>query len=615
MVKLFEFNSIRSRMVSGFLFLTFLIAVLAAVSLYIIERNNEITHLHSNINQLEILTLSLIKSDNDFFDLDATNATYFTTRQSVFLNKRDSLNTLIQFEMAEVQDQRKDREYNVQQNLTLIDSTIDLYNTTFKKLEYLLFKRGFKDYGIEGQMRLHAHTLEEKFSGIEISKLLYLRRNEKDFFLRLDLGYQAEFNKRSKSLAQELKDEAILNTQALYHLTEYTRLFNDLVVIQTQIGLSSQSGLRNELNNLTFSISKQYFDLAEFSYRFSTMAQKQAKLFFLVVVSGAILFSILSGLWISKKLSEPIAKLSKLVENIPLDKSYRTQNINLKNAAKEVSAITRTFIILMDQTKQQMSELRLKSLLLRKKNKQLKKVNKELDNFLYSTAHDLRSPLTSLLGLINLMRYENTQEKLNTYLFMMEKSIKRSENFISQIVNFSKNKRMNIHPEKLDMSDIINEILESQEFISGNERIRKEININENSIFYSDRNRIIIIFNNLISNAIRYADFEKEECFVKISIHINDEEATIEFADNGVGISEEHLDKIFNMFYRANIDSKGSGLGLFIFKETLTKLQGHASVESKLGVGTKFFIRLPNLILQMPDQPELQLFEHLAMPH
>jgi signal transduction histidine kinase len=118
------------------------------------------------------------------------------------------------------------------------------------------------------------------------------------------------------------------------------------------------------------------------------------------------------------------------------------------------------------------------------------------------------------------------------------------------------------------------------------------------------------VFNNLISNAVRYADFSKADPFVRVQLAVDASEVTISFIDNGIGIGPEHVDKIFNMFYRGNASSKGSGLGLFIFKETIMKLRGHVSVESTLGVGTKFFIQLPNMISGVNEQMEIPLTVH-----
>lgn len=161
MFKLFEINSIRSRMVASFLFLTSLILVLAIVSLYTLDRTLQIARINTDVNQLEIFTLNLIKSDNDFFNVEMINKGYFKSRSSAFLTKRDSLNRAISAKISDLRKQGLNKAYTIDYTLHSIDSTLSLYNSKFNTLESLLFKKGFKDYGLEGQMREHAHKLEE----------------------------------------------------------------------------------------------------------------------------------------------------------------------------------------------------------------------------------------------------------------------------------------------------------------------------------------------------------------------------------------------------------------------------------------------------------------------
>ena len=592
-------------MVSSFLFLTLLILILAIVSFYTLDRTMQIVRIHSNINQLEIFTLNLIKSDNDFFNIETIHDDYFKTHSSLFLTRRDSINQRIQLKIAEVYGQSKNKTYNIDQNLKIIDSTLTLYNKKFEELEKILFRKGFKDYGLEGAMRLHAHKLEEVSFGIDISKVLYLRRHEKDFFLRHDTAYLTAFIDRSQNLLNELQQQPKQNQQAIYHIQEYQRLFFELSDIQILIGLSDNDGLRTELNSLTVALSEQFFLLSEYSLKQSSTSQDNARIFYITALCGAIFFSLISGYWISKRLSEPITRLSKIVNNTIDSKTANRIDFNLNNAADEVVILTSSFVSLMSQTKVQMQEIKTKSKQLRVRNKELKKLNKELDQFLYSTAHDLRSPLTSLLGLINIMRYENKQSEMVQYFDLMDKSIHRMEMFIAQIASFSKNKIMKVIPERLNLHKMVSEIFEYHNFAEGADKISKEIIVEDDMInFYSDHNRITILFNNLISNAIRYADLKKEKSLIHVHAKIDNHEAFIEFRDNGIGIAQEHLDKIFDMFYRAHENSKGSGLGLFIFFKTIKKLKGKVRVESTEGLGTTFFIWLPNLQNAKTPQPQ-----------
>jgi signal transduction histidine kinase len=584
-------------MVVSFLFLTILILIQSLVSFFTLDRTIQIARIHSDINQLEIYTLNLIKSDNDFFTMEVINPKYFETHKSIFLTRRDSLNKRIRTKLNQVSHQSQDKSYELNTTLHRIDSMLSLYNFKFNALERILYKKGFKDYGVEGEMRFHAHELEETNSGIEISDILYLRRHEKDFLLRHDASYLRSFVARANSINAALAKRPKVNKKTIEHLHEYQKLFLELASLQTIIGPANSGGLRNELNTLTVNISEQYFSLSEYSFKQSTTAQQNTRLFYIAALVIGILISILTGYWISKRLSEPITRLSKLVNSSINSKNSHKTDFNLRNAAREIIVLTASFVQLMNQTKDQLSEIREKSKQLKQRNKQLRKVNKELDHFLYSTAHDLRSPLTSLSGLVHIMRLENKQPELGHYFDRMDKSIQRQEIFIAQIASFSKNKIMKIKSEKIDLNSLLSEVIEYHHFIPGADRIQKHVNIhNPDALpFYSDHNRITILVNNLLSNAIRYADLSKPNPFIQVDIKIRKTEITIDFSDNGIGIAQEHIDKIFDMFYRAHSDSKGSGLGLFIFYKTIKRMNGTVEVASEEGKGTSFHIRLPNL--------------------
>ena len=595
MFKLFEINSIRSRMVASFLFLTSLILVLAIVSLYTLDRTLQIARINTDVNQLEIFTLNLIKSDNDFFNVEMINKGYFKSRSSAFLTKRDSLNREISAKISDLRKQGLNKAYTIDYTLHSIDSTLSLYNSKFNTLESLLFKKGFKDYGLEGQMREHAHKLEEADLGLDISKILYLRRHEKDFFLRHDTSYLVAFKTRAAALLTELNQSPERNKEAIFHIGEYQRLFFELAEIQIIVGLSSEAGLRCELNTLTQHLSDRFFSLSEYAFRQSSAAQNHARVIYISALCFGILISILTGYWISRRLSEPITKLSRLVNSA--QKSNLAVDLNLKNAAHEIITLTASFARLMSKTEEQMREIKLKSKQLKQRNKQLRKLNKEQDHFLYSTAHDLRSPLTSLAGLVHLMRIENKAPEMVHYFDKMEKSISRQEDFIEQIASFSKNKILKIKPEPLDLQKIFNDTFEHHLYMAGATRIKREVIVeNPNNIsIWSDYNRMLVLFNNLISNAIRYSDPQKPNSFITVHITVWRDEIVVKFSDNGIGISQQHLDKIFDMFYRAHDDSKGTGLGLFILQETVRKMNGSVLVESAAGAGTIFTLTLPNL--------------------
>ena len=231
--------------------------------------------------------------------------------------------------------------------------------------------------------------------------------------------------------------------------------------------------------------------------------------------------------------------------------------------------------------------------LLKIKNVELEKINAELDRFVYSAAHDLRSPLTSLLGLINVTRIENTPESTERYLNLMESSVKKLDRFIRDVMDYSRNSRMGIHVEEIDFASLIDKVFDNHSHLDQSLSITKSVDIQYKKKFKCDRSRLEIVLNNLISNSIKYYDPHKENPCIKILVVRKGKKVLIEVSDNGQGIKQDHLDKIFNIFYRGSERSQGSGLGLYIVKETIEKLGGVIDVESTLGVGTTFRLLVP----------------------
>lgn len=232
---------------------------------------------------------------------------------------------------------------------------------------------------------------------------------------------------------------------------------------------------------------------------------------------------------------------------------------------------------------------------LKARNQELIKVNQELDSFVYSTSHDLRAPLASILGLINITRLSDKEDDRQKYLGLMEQSINKLEGFIRDIIGYSRNSRIDLKREVINFKAMIDGCFRYLNFLDGSEKIKYEVSVIGEGPFYSDQTRLEMIFNNMISNAIRYCDPSKSECYIHVRIELAAETAFIEIEDNGIGIDEKYIDKIFDMFYRATQASQGSGIGLYIVREAVNKLGGIIVVQSQAGVGTTFRLEIPQL--------------------
>ena len=227
------------------------------------------------------------------------------------------------------------------------------------------------------------------------------------------------------------------------------------------------------------------------------------------------------------------------------------------------------------------------------KNIHLEKTNAELDRFLYSTSHDLRSPLSSIKGLVNIARMETTDGKLQRYFSMMIDRVDKLDFFIKDIIDYSKNARTEVCSEPVDFTKLLEEVTENLKYIEGAESIKFQTNVLLGYPVNADKNRLSVILNNLMANAIKYHDPKKDSQWIDVQVTNSNNTVKLKVSDNGTGIDPQHHGRIFDMFYRGTIQSKGSGLGLYIVKETVAKMKGTIAVESSPGVGSSFLITIP----------------------
>jgi signal transduction histidine kinase/streptogramin lyase len=231
---------------------------------------------------------------------------------------------------------------------------------------------------------------------------------------------------------------------------------------------------------------------------------------------------------------------------------------------------------------------------LAQQNQTLEKINSELDSFVYRASHDLKAPSTSILGLINVSKLTDDLDSKGQYLELMEKSVQKLDTFILSIITYSKNSRVESVAEPIDFRHLLEESLEALHYQEGFDQLEKQVDIHQLLPFYGDKFRLTIIFTNILSNAIKYRSALNSPNWIRIYIQVDAHKAVIEFEDNGRGIAQDSQPKIFDMFYRATDQGAGSGLGLYIVKETISRLKGKIELRSQLGIGTSFYIELPN---------------------
>ena len=585
-------NNIKNQILSGFFVFITLLSLIITVSFYFLARVNEIRFLSEQIQEVDIARLELYNKQLYFMENEVLDSNLYITKsqypslltqKKAFIKLTDEIDSII--------DNKEVENLSIKHELTKIKANLESSNVIFFKIVEKQIEKGFKNWGVIGEMRQFAHIIEDE-ELIKESLLLSLRRNEKDYLLRKELKYQDELVSLSNNIIKQLQP----NKKTEKVIQNYLNRFNKVVALDEELGdFYKKKGLKYELldninsNNIAFA---QIINTAKKSQDgiIATLKMIYIVFSFVTVLTGLFL-----GYFLANKFSKPIRKLVLEINKILNTENNFHLQLNNKNASEEVKEMHLAFNKLMNKINKQFTEIRKSNHQLEEQNDVLLKVNKELDHFVYSASHDLRAPIVTIKGLLELVKIENVETVKEDYLKKIGICLNKLDNFIADILNISRNARIIPNYTVLNLWKIIEEIFDQYEFEYPKERFDKLIEIeNESITVISDAHRIKVILDNLVANGLRYHRKSARKPFVKIYIKIEEEVLLIKVADNGIGILEKELPKIYDMFYRATDYKHGSGLGLYIVKEVIEKLEGNINVTSELGSGTEFSIVLPN---------------------
>lgn len=176
---------------------------------------------------------------------------------------------------------------------------------------------------------------------------------------------------------------------------------------------------------------------------------------------------------------------------------------------------------------------------------------------------------------------------------MIEDRVKKLDLVIGDILQLSRTSKAEVKYEEIDFNALLVEVISDVKFNEGASKISLRYETKPTNRFFADYVQMKIILGNLISNAVRYHRVDQADPFIAVRFSSDENGITFEVEDNGEGIEQQHHEKIFEMFYRSSHKTEGTGLGLYIVKEALNKVQGSISVSSQPGFGTTFTVKLP----------------------
>ena len=284
-----------------------------------------------------------------------------------------------------------------------------------------------------------------------------------------------------------------------------------------------------------------------------------------------------------------LIKKGFLANNPGVSISFGISVIIAINSFVFICLITYVISKMVNKLRESLMETYESQQILKCKNAELNIKNELLDQFIYRSAHDMRGPLSSILGLVNITTYDiHDSHSVSDNLSRIVGNVNRLENYLSNILDFSKSNQFDKKFDLINFHRLINEVFDNFRDVPDHDFI-----IDGDAVFKQDANRLTVILNNLISNSVKYRDPLKEKLVIEVKCELYDGSALIEISDNGVGIAPDRLAHIFNLFYRGDERSDGSGLGLYLVKTSVNRLGGKIEVESQVDTGTKFKIKIP----------------------
>jgi ligand-binding sensor domain-containing protein/signal transduction histidine kinase len=232
---------------------------------------------------------------------------------------------------------------------------------------------------------------------------------------------------------------------------------------------------------------------------------------------------------------------------------------------------------------------------LREINEELINANNELDKFIYRASHDLKGPIARLLGVSVLAKMDNKDEALKEYIELIEKGAVDINKVLNKLNYIHFINREHIQTEIIDFDKIVKSSNSNLSNYIDLEYLNVNIHHEDKFQLRSDHKLMSIILENLLENAVIFR--KTKQANIDIHLEVNQRHVVIQVRDDGTGIMKEYQDKVFEMFFRGSEKSKGNGLGLYLVKKAVQKLQGNISLESNEGQYTVFTISLPKVIV------------------
>lgn len=347
------FKSLRYRLL--FWLLAFVISTasfIIPINYFINQKKDKINTVVNGLNSLQVQLLRLFQNSDNFLFAETVNPVFFITGESKYLTERQSINNDIRKRINTLKKLGSSQSFLLDKKIDLITSEFENYNIIFDSLVMLVYKRGYRNFGLEGEMIDYVNQLEKK-SIIDEVLFLQIRRNEKDYFLRKEKYYYDNFERLTRGLLKKIQRNHSFSKAERQNTTnlvnDYRSSFASLINIDNKIGLNDNSGLKLKLNHQSDNINNQFSDLYGKARLDQRNLLKELRIYYAVFMLTAMIISVIISFIISKYILSHLEKLTRYISQITEHNFNYEEKLDLKKSASEITHIYKEFRNMLSQ--------------------------------------------------------------------------------------------------------------------------------------------------------------------------------------------------------------------------------------------------------------------------
>lgn len=606
-------NSLRAKLVASFLAFNLFFVVLAIAVFWLLKKVETAQEFKTNIHHTQLNVFHLLQAEALFSQYDAIDSTFFIHQDSP--NKQRYERTLNAIRATLLSDKMQSESIGIDISIQIKEllQLLNEHERVFKMFTQKIYNRGFKDYGLEGEMRDHAHVLMDiDKSVLSESSILMLRRHEKDYFLRKDEAYLLKFNQLVIQLQNLLDFKQVKGADSIQkHLKIYQEDLNEIALLEQELGYSNNLGLRGDLSLLNHELNaiiEEINQLAEakskerFSYIISV---------FVATLLAGLLLSFVAAYFLARLIAKPIQQLANEINAIQKESLAQKVELVAYSKTKEIQRLTTSFNNMLKIIHQQIEEITLQKNQLKKQNAELANSEQKLlesnsvkDKFFSILAHDLKTPLGNIANYLSLINNDidlYSKQELKKISAQYLKSVNQVSALLESLLQWAQNQLGNqqFNPQNIQLNTVINECIQLYKPTAEAKGVSILYNQNIQFQAFADVNMVKLIIRNLLANAIKYS-FENSTIYIQLFPQGSFVEVNI--TDEGVGMSEKQQKNLFKLqsgSVKGTKNESGNGLGLLLCKEFIEFHNGKITVVSEPNKGTtiKFTIPVNQLVL------------------